>query len=365
MAENINQNQLVRLALAYCSLSYQAKIRLFERFPDAEEILSAPPSLLYELMGEKALKEWEAIRSRGFDRLYSQLETLQIRICFREEEAFPKSLLPIPDSPELLFYKGVLRAEERCIAIVGSRRETRYGREQAFQIAKGLAEQGVCIISGLARGIDTAAHQGALAGGGRTLAVLGSGLENIYPSENLGLARNILDQGGALISELPHHAEPLPFHFPIRNRLVSGLAQGLLLIEAREKSGTLITVGHALAQGREVFALPGQVDSPGSIIPHRFLREGARLATCAQDILEDMNWACEPVNQAEQGSLILNSLSDIQQRLYEALEREDKPFDELMALLSLSAPDLNVEITLLELEGLLETLPGHMVHRRR
>ncbi len=312
-----------------------------------------------ELVGSKAYEELAQLKREGLDALEETLEASRIQVLFSEDKAFPRLLREIIDPPDLLFYKGTMEnAEERALAIIGSRRETRYGREQARGIARDLARQGITIVSGLAYGIDHAAHQGALEAGGRTVAVLGSGLNNLYPKDHAPLAEKMIQSGGAVVSELPPHSQPLAYHFPFRNRIVSGLSQGVLLVEAREKSGTLITVGHALAQGREVFALPGPVDSPGSMVPHRFLREGARLATCAHDILEDMGWN----KQAEQLTMplprSLPDLTNIQQRIYDALCDESQSFESLLSSTGLSASELNTQLVILEMQGVTETLPG-------
>ena len=339
------------------SLGYKARLALKERFPSAAELFRQFPASVRDITGDKAYHELAALRDKGLDKLEEALRRADIRLSVPGDGVFPELLTRIEDPPELLFYQGVLKADEtRAIAMVGSRRETRYGREQAFAIARDLAAQGVTIVSGLARGIDTAAHLGALEAGGRTIAILGSGLKNIYPQENAALAERIIKSGGALISEFAPKAEPLAYRFPVRNRLVSGLSHGVLLGDAREKSGTLITVGHALAQGREVFALPGPVDAPGSAVPHRLLREGAGLVTCANDLLEDLGWgSTETLVKTE---LPLHNLTNDQRRLYDALCLEPLDFGELSERLSLPAQQLNVLLTTLEMDGLVETLPG-------
>ncbi len=176
------------------------------------------------------------------------------------------------------------------------------------------------------------------------------------------MAEQIIATGGALVSEFAPKAEPLAYYFPIRNRLVSGFSHGVLLVEAREKSGTLITVGHALIQGREVFALPGPVDQPGSAVPHRMLREGARLITCAEDILEDMGWAQS--SQGVQTSFVLPDLTNEERRLYDALCDEQKQFNELMRDLGMQAQELNVLLTTLEMKNLIDSMPGRMFKAR-
>ena len=356
MPESVERLCLAWLACAD-SLGMKARQNLMEAFPSAQALFERFPSKVREIAGVKAYDELAELRRKGLEKLDSALSRGQIGLAVPGDDFYPSRLLDIPDSPPLLFFRGSLnRDEPRAVSIVGSRRETRYGREQAFRIARGLAANGVTVVSGLARGIDTAAHLGALDAGGRTIAVLGSGIKNIYPDENQALAERIIEKGGALISEFAPVAEPLAYRFPIRNRLVSGLSQGVLLVEAREKSGTLITIGHALTQGREVFALPGNVDAPGSEVPLRLLREGARLVTSAEDIMADLGF-----QQSAETGIAPNAPLDLtneQRRLYDALCHEPLDFNELMALLEVPATQLNVLLTELELLGLIEALPG-------
>lgn len=341
------------------SLTYKARIRLLSFYGSASKAYESFSAGDASLVGEKAWQELQLVKKTGLKKLEQALETTNIRLSSIQDKDYPSLLLQITDPPDLLFYQGILpEPDARFIAIVGSRRETRYGREQAFQIARGLATQGIIIVSGLARGIDTAAHEGALAAGGRTVGVLGSGIKRMYPKENVGLASRMISSGGVVISEFAPKAEPLAYRFPFRNRVVSGLSHGVLLIEARENSGTLITVGHALAQSREVFCLPGQVDSPGSIVPHRMLREGARLVTCADDILEDMGWAVKKGEQQIQMPIL--DLTEEQRRLYDSLRDEPQGFNHLSHLMGLDVAQLNVLLTQMEMDGLIETLPGKM-----
>lgn len=348
-------------------VSLKARARILTSFGSYQAAFDRFPHGFDELVSAKTVEELGRLKAAGLDRLALRLEELGIQTAFLGDEAeYPGMLSHIPDPPDVLFYRGRLSGgEERAVAIVGSRRETRYGRNQAYRIALELAQHGVTVISGLARGIDTAAHRGALDGKGRTIAVLGSGLSRIYPEENKQLAEEIVASGGAVVTELSPNTEPLAYHFPMRNRIVSGLSQAVLLVEAREKSGTLITVGHALDQGREVFALPGEVDAPGSVIPHRVIRTGGRLCTCAGDILEDMGWAEAPPTPPEQTRLPLPDLPPAQQATCRALQDEEKGFDELIALTELSTAELNTALTMLELDGLIEPLPGRQFKLRR
>ncbi len=365
---NCSREGLCRIWLAFSeSATVKAKRRLVEYHGAAEAAFDRFSDASREHIGKTAWEELAELKERGLEQLAASLEDSGVKVIFPEDPGYPVLLNQIVDPPDLLFFKGSMDSpQERAIAVIGSRRETRYGREQAYRIAKDLAHGGVTVVSGLARGVDTAAHLGALDGKGRTIAVLGSGLGRIYPQENEALAQRIIHSGGAIISELPTFSEPLAYHFPVRNRIVSGLSNGILLVEAREKSGTLITVGHALDQGREVFALPGQVDSAGSLIPHRFIREGARLCTCADDILEDMGWKTSRENAA----LVPDHLPPIgltseQTRIYHALRDEAKSFAELLSCTSLPVKDLGVQITMLEMGDVIEPLPGRMYRLKR
>ena len=304
----------------------------------------------------------DARRDRCGKILY-QLNALNARPLFLGEEDYPALLAQIGKPPDVLFVRGKLPESERpAVAIVGSRSATRYGLTHARRIARELAEMGAVVVSGLARGIDAAAHEGALEAGGVTVAVLGSGVGDIYPPENRPLADRILEKGGAVVSELAPDARPLPFHFPVRNRIISGLSHALLLIEAQKRSGTHSTVQYALDQGREVFCLPGNVDAPGSELPLMLLRDGAHLCTCAGDLTEDMGWRKAPEEMGEQCAFPEEDAPD---PILRALSREEKTLDELAAETGLPAGDLSAQLTLLEISGKIERRPGRAYALRR
>lgn len=215
-----------------------------------------------------------------------EANTNGIRHITRDEGSFPERLLGIPGSPSELWLIGSLPpAGTRAVAIVGARRATSHGKWMAEKLAADLAAEGICIISGMAEGIDGASHLGALGAGGYTLAVLGTGVDVCYPRINLGLYRRISETGG-IISEYPPGSGAQSFSFPARNRIISGLSDLVIVVEARERSGSLITVSHALAQGRDVMAVPGRPDDPCSAACNRLIREGAGCCTCARDVLE-------------------------------------------------------------------------------
>jgi DNA processing protein len=209
------------------------------------------------------------------------------RIIPQTSPDYPALLLHIPDPPPLLYCYGALATSQCHIAVVGSRKATAYGKINANSLAGELAAQGIGVVSGMARGIDTAAHIGAMEGGGRTIAVLGSGLECIYPAENLKLFHRIAENG-AVISEFALDAKPAPHHFPQRNRIISGMALGTVVVEAADRSGSLITARLAAEQGREVFAVPGSIHAATSRGAHNLIRQGAKLVENAEDIIEEI-----------------------------------------------------------------------------
>ena len=204
------------------------------------------------------------------------------------DEAFPESLRNIYEAPQILYTLGnVELLREKGIAVIGARMCSAYGRKVAEEFSFNLAKNGICIISGLARGIDTASHIGALKANGKTIAVLGSGIDIIYPTENKTLTKNILLNGGLIVSEYPLGTRPIAENFPRRNRIISGLSNGVLVVEAKQRSGTFITVDFALEQGREVYAVPGNISSVVSAGTNELIKQGAKLVTSVEDILED------------------------------------------------------------------------------
>ena len=338
-------------------LSWRAQEALLSYFGSGEVIFDLLGGTMLAMAGEKAYKALVDGKNQGLERLAEKLLKSSAQLVVRGQQGYPYLLEQITDPPHALFMRGTAADDEKSIAIVGSRRETRYGRTQAYNIARELASHGVTIVSGLARGIDTAAHEGALAAGGRTVAVLGNGIDSVYPPENTELAKRIVDHGGAIISEFPFGAPPLAHHFPVRNRIISGISAATLLVEGHARSGTMITAGYAAEQGREVFALPGMVDAPGSAAPLRLLREGANICTCARDILQDMRWeeaAQKPVKEASAPS----NLTDVQKLIVDQLSHEQKYFEELIGATGLAPDVLTGELAMLELDGVIESRAG-------
>ena len=312
-------------------------------------------------LGPSALRTLRAARDEGyFYRLFDQLDRLGIRAVTRASEDYPGRLTAIYDPPPTLYVRGECPLDmERMFAVVGSRRCTRDGRRAAREIAAGLAGADVAVVSGLARGIDTHAHEGALSVHGRTVAVLGSGVDIAYPPENEGLMRRIIDEGGAVVSEFRPGMQPLPGNFPQRNRIISGLCEGTLLVEGAKKSGAMITVNCALEQGRDVFAVPGGIYSPLSATPNRMIVDGATPVLSPWEILEYYHWAKRPESPEDNPHRELQ-LSEDESALVEPLREQELSFEELTQITGFSPAKLNSHLTMLELRGIIMKVPGGM-----
>ena len=332
--------------------------RLLSQYGDARAVWDNAGDDGMRFLGPKMLKSLRAARSQEyFFRLFASMEGVGMRAVTRISEGYPQALNEIHDPPPTLYVRGEAPLDaERMFAIVGSRRATRDGKRAAREFAAALARENVCVVSGLARGVDTCAHEGALEGGGATIAVLGSGADVIYPPENEELAARILDGGGAIVSEYPPGTRPSQGTFPARNRIISGLCGGVLLVEGSHTSGAMITVNFAAEQGRDVFAVPGSIYSPLSTAPNRLIFDGANPALSAWDILEHYRWAARPAQNARSGRAI--DLDEDERPLYDALLEQELSFDELSALSKFPASKLNSLLTSLELRGIIVKAPG-------
>lgn len=278
------------------------------------------------------------------------------------DDDYPINLRQIHDPPPVLFYSGQWSDEdERGFGIVGSRRATVYGQKVAQQFGKELAQAGFVIVSGMARGIDSYAHWGCLEAGGRTIAVLGSGLDVIYPRENRKLAEQIAENGVVLTEFVPGTA-PLPQNFPVRNRIIAGLSLGVLVVEAAAKSGALITADFALEWGRDVFAVPGPISSPNSRGTHYLIKQGAKLVDQVGDILEEYNVGEGAPYREGQDSMFL--LTADEQTVYNMLNWTPQRVEELMEKTGWTPDRIQPVLTLLELHGLVEQLPGRQFIRK-
>ena len=291
-------------------------------------------------------------------------------VTFQDAD-YPDRLRPLGDAPAVLFYQGNLSAvsDGPTVSVVGSRSASSRGLEATRKIAKRLSQAGIRIVSGLAYGIDAAAHQGCLKGGSPTVAVLGCGLDQDYPAENAGLKREILAQGGAVISEYAPGEKPLGWHFPYRNRIISGLGDCVILMEARIRSGSMTTVQHALDQGKDVFVYPGDPESIKCEGNRQLLREGAIYFTTAEDLMEDMRWLDKKnvvgQNSVDTGETVEASMTPDEKRVWNALEGEDRGFDELCGMTGFPAAQLNVTLSMLQIRNLVRALPGKRYQRNQ
>ncbi len=309
------------------------------------------PSLVEKILSQRKILKPDEELTRASKKGYA--------IVTPADGDYPKPLLTIHDPPLALYVWGTLLPDDkRAIAVVGSRHTTLYGRETAEKFGFHLAKTGFVVVSGLARGIDTAAHRGALQGGGRTLAVLGGALDCLYPEENAELAAGIACQG-AVLSEFPLGRQPDKTTFPMRNRIVSGLCMGVLVVEAGPTSGALITAGQALDQGRSVFAVPGRIDSPVSRGSHQLIKQGARLVESVDDILEEYEFLIPPAGAGASASF--PPLNPDEEKIVRALAEEELDMDSLTRITGVPAAALSVLILGLEMKRIVRMLPGRRV----
>lgn len=273
------------------------------------------------------------------------------------DDNYPKLLKQIYDPPTVIYFKGQLKDEEKTLAVVGTRKITGYGRAVTEKFVRGLVAAGLTIVSGLAKGVDSQAHLSTIKSGGRTIAVLGGGLNYIYPPENRSLAEQIVESGGAVMSEFPPDYPSLPGNFPSRNRIISGLSQGVLVVEAAEDSGSLITARLALEQGREVFAVPGPITSNLSKGPIDLIKEGARVVMNAEEILDELG-----INQIQSSKIKVSNedLSKDEAQILDILENEQLHIDEICRKLDLSAAKVSGTLLKMEISGLVQNLGSGM-----
>lgn len=358
---------------AYIALNLLPRIgpirvqRLLAQFGEPERILSATLSELKSVPGigpemAESIRDWENQVDVAEEQ--RRMQEHGIGAITVEDESYPPALREIHDPPHLLYIKGeILEQDRHAIAVVGSRRVSHYGREAARRLSFQLAHAGVTIVSGLARGIDTAAHEAALAAGGRTIAVLGSGIGHLYPPENAALADKIAENG-AVLSEFPVLYVPDRQSFPLRNRIVSGMSQGILVVEAPARSGALITANQAMEQGRNVYAVPGPIDRPTSEGCNRLIQDGAKLVIDSRDVLDEMELLNPP--QPRQSELGLadsaeNSgppLDAAEQAVLDAIGDDELPIDTIIDQASLPSAVVSATLLKLEMKRRVKQLPG-------
>jgi len=329
-----------------------------------QKVLDAPLQRLISVPGidrVMALKIKREVDETFVENQIKLLHKHKVRIVSFWDENYPRLLKKIYDPPAFLFYKGtILPEDDTTLAIVGTRIPTPYGKMVTELISKELVENGFTVVSGLARGVDTIAHQSAVKNNGRTLAILGSGLDKIYPPENKKLAGEI-EQKGSLISEYPMGTKPDAGNFPRRNRIISGLSMGVLITEAGMKSGALITAFQALEQNREVFAIPGPINSGKSTGTNQLIKEGAKLVQNILDILRELEGQIG--YKAKKTEQNITSLNDVEKDIYTVLGAEPLHVDQIVLQTRKSIPEILVALLTLELMGLTRQLSGKMFIR--
>lgn len=305
----------------------------------------------------RALLSLRSARKKiDLDRELARVTEADVSLLTWQSAQYPAYLREIPNAPPLLYQKGKIEEfDQWAVAIVGTRRATAYGKQVTRELVTGLVKQNITIVSGLARGIDAVAHQTAVDLGGRTIAVLGSGVDEIYPAENRKLAQAIMAGRGAILSEYGMGVRPEAKNFPPRNRVISGLSLGTVVVEAGERSGALITTNFALEQNREVFAVPGSIKSPMSKGPNRLIQQGAKLVAKVEDILEELNLSVAVAQTAVQMAL---PDSAEEMKLYQHLTVEPFDIDELCRLTEMPINVVSSTLTLMELKGIVQRVDG-------
>ena len=378
----LNQNLKYWVALKWVegvgNVGFKA---LLEAFGTPQKVFEAPLSMIKAVpgIGDKTARQIKAFKD--WKKVEKELECADrtgVSIVTSQDPLYPSQLLSTYDYPAFLYVKGHLKEDDVNVAVVGSRTASTYGKFTTERLCRELVLRGITVISGLARGIDSAAHRGALSGKGRTIAVLGCGLDVVYPPENEKLFTEISLQG-ALISEFPFGTPPNAPNFPARNRIISGISLGVVVVEASEKSGSLITARIALEQGREVFAVPGSIDSSGSRGTNKLIKQGAKLIENVEDILEEIlpqvTRAPKSVKpdqrqkQPEDHQKILTLspdpvLKETEKTVWQVLSQKPVHIDQIITSTGLTAHEVLVILLNLELQGLIEQKPGKTYMRK-
>jgi DNA processing protein len=332
---------------------------LRQYFGDLESAWRASePELLAAGLDRRTLANvLQGRQSIDLDRLVQDVETLGAAVLTLGDPDYPALLRELPDAPPVLYVKGtLLDVDQWAVAFVGTRRATVYGRDMAHQLVTTLVGAGITIVSGMALGIDAVAHKAALEAGGRTIAVLGCGIDMVYPPEHRHLASEIVDNG-ALVTEFPPGTPPEGKNFPVRNRTISGLSLGVVVVEAPPDSGALLTADHAIEQGRDVFAVPGNVTAKSSLGANRLIQNGAKLVISAEDILDELNLTRTTVETRIQVHAVAPS-NPAEEILVGYLTDEPRHIDDLCQLSGLPITQVSSVLSLMELKGMVRRLEG-------
>jgi DNA processing protein len=337
--------------------------KLLEVFGSPERVLAAKRDQLRNVDGignevAEQIITWESIVDLGAE--LQRIRDFGARVITQTSAEYPESLRQIHSPPIVLYVWGdILERDHHAIGIIGARRTTHYGMESAKKLSYQIAYAGLTIVSGLARGIDTAAHHGAIAAHGRTIAVIGSGLLEIYPPENRALADKIRNGNGAVVSEFSMQVQPDRQTFPMRNRIISGWSHGILVVEAGLNSGALITATQAIDQGRSVYAVPGHINAPSAMGSNRLIQQGAKLVMSASDILDDLEILLPEAKPSPDAAVRpLPELSNDERSVYNAIDAAETPIDRIAAKCNLPSATVSSTLLRLELKRLVKQLPG-------
>lgn len=350
-------------------IGYVSFPALVDRFGSPAAVFSASFFDLQQTEGISSRIAAAIVNFGDWDNVKAELELVKkskVNIITYQDELYPHNLLNVYDRPPYIYVRGILSKDDINIAIVGSRAASTYGRYTTERISRELALKGITVVSGMARGIDSAAHRGAITAQGRTIAILGSGLDVIYPPENKKLFNDIIENG-AVISEFALGTPPRASNFPARNRIISGMSYGVVIVEAGEKSGSLITARLALEQGREVFAVPGSIDSAGSRGTNKLIKQGAKLIENTDDILEEImpqietTSALKPVAISgieKMANKHQETLNEIDRKIFDFVSLGRIHIDDLISSTGLSSANILSALTTMELKGIIQQLPG-------
>lgn len=329
---------------------------LLKYFKSAEKVWRASEHELSEIgLKKDTLNNFLTHRKKfNFNAYFDTLKKKEIGCVTIDDKDYPKNLLGLDDAPLVLYYRGNIDSfNENAVAMVGSRKISSYGREVATRFATEFAHYNVTVVSGLAFGIDIASHKAALDAGGNCIAVLASSVDNITPKSNVWLGEKIIGLGGLVVSEYPMGTEVQKGFFPFRNRIISGLSKAVIVVEGMEKSGTLHTASHAAKQGREVFAVPGQITSPLSGAPHYLIKNGSSIAFSVKDVLDELNMQLK-INIKTIEKIMPSD--ELEEKILGVLESEEKHSDEIARELKLSASKVSAKLTMMELKGLVKNI---------
>jgi DNA processing protein len=330
---------------------------LLDTFGSPEAAWNASPEAWRDAgLSQKIVESFQRVRKGvSLEQIWERIQALGADVLTWEHEKYPPRLKEIDQPPPVLYIRGSLLPEDEwAVAIVGTRRVTPYGRQVAEEVSSTLAGSGVTVVSGLARGVDSIAHQAAINAGGRTLAVLGNGVDQVYPPENRRLAAQIMEHG-ALISDYPLGTQPDGINFPPRNRIISGLSMAVIIVEAGDTSGALITATFAAEQGRDVFAVPGNINAPQSKGTNRLIRDGAQPLLNPQDVLEALNLTMLTEHRAARVAL---PTDPVEARLFQLLSGEPKHVDEIRSLANMPIETVSATLAMMELKGMVRQVGG-------